>query len=140
MADFQRYLSQFNQHAQTCGHVLLNWLKKAQQFIRIWLIANWPGIKDRLQQYILLTRLNKPIGSLLLLWPTLWALWIAAQGIPSLHLIIVFVLGTFLARSAGCVMNDFADRNFDRYVDRTRSRPLTTGKVSSKEALMVNRY
>lgn len=137
MADFQRYLSQFNQHAQTCGHVLLNWSKKAQQFIRIWLIANWPGIKDRLQQYILLTRLNRPIGSLLLLWPTLWALWIAAEGIPSLHLFIVFVLGTFLARSAGCVMNDFADRDFDRYVDRTRSRPLTTGKVSSKEALMV---
>lgn len=137
MADFQRYLSQFNQHAQTCGHVLLNWSKQAQQLIRSWLIANWPGIKDRLQQYILLTRLNRPIGSLLLLWPTLWALWIAAEGIPSLHLFIVFVLGTFLARSAGCVMNDFADRNFDRYVDRTRSRPLSTGEVSSKEALMV---
>jgi 4-hydroxybenzoate polyprenyltransferase len=119
------------------AHALLRGSKSLIQCIRRYLIANWPYIKDRLQQYLLLTRLNRPIGSFLLLWPTLWALWIAAEGMPSLHLLSVFVLGTFLSRSAGCVMNDYADRNIDTHVERTRNRPLTTGKVSNKEALIV---
>ncbi|OGT84200.1 MAG: 4-hydroxybenzoate polyprenyltransferase [Gammaproteobacteria bacterium RIFCSPLOWO2_12_FULL_52_10] len=79
-------------------------------------------------------RLDKPVGALLLLWPTLWALWIAADGLPTPHLLLVFSAGVFLTRSAGCVMNDYADRDFDRYVARTRDRPLTTGKVSPREA------
>ncbi len=137
MDDFRQYLSQFIKHAQRYAHVLLDWSITIQRFICNWLHTNWPWIRERLQQYILLTRLNRPIGTFLLLWPTLWALWIGAEGAPSLHLFFVFVLGTVLARSAGCVMNDFADRNFDRHVDRTRSRPLTTGDVSGKEALMV---
>lgn len=137
MADFHHYLSETKRLLLRCGVALSGWSKKFQQCLREWLVANWPSIRERLQLYISLTRLDRPIGSFLLLWPTLWALWIAAEGIPSLHLFLVFVLGTFLTRSAGCVMNDFADRNFDRYVDRTRSRPLTTGKVSSKEALGV---
>lgn len=92
-------------------------------------------IKERLYQYYLLTRLHKPIGSLLLLWPTLWALWIAADGIPDLYILMVFVLGVVLMRSAGCVINDYADRNFDPHVARTRERPIAAGKVSPREAL-----
>jgi 4-hydroxybenzoate polyprenyltransferase len=82
-------------------------------------------------------RLHHPIGTLLLLWPTLWALWIAADGFPSLHIFLVFVAGVFLTRSAGAVMNDYADRNFDRYVERTRERPLTTGAVKPNEAFLL---
>jgi 4-hydroxybenzoate polyprenyltransferase len=122
---------------QAYSHALLICLKRVRQHSHDWLIANGPGIRDRLQQYILLTRLNRPIGSFLLLWPTLWALWIAAEGLPSLHLFVVFVLGTFLTRSAGCVMNDYADRDFDAHVERTKGRPLATGKVEPKEALIV---
>jgi len=96
-----------------------------------------PFIKDRLQQYAILTRLDKPIGALLLLWPTLWALWIASEGHPSVHLVCVFVLGVFLTRSAGCVMNDYADRDIDLHVDRTSTRPLTTGTVTNREAFYV---
>ena len=84
-----------------------------------------------------LTRLDKPIGILLLLWPTLWGLWWAAGGRPSFKLILVFVLGTILMRSAGCVVNDYADRDFDRHVERTANRPLTSGKVSAREALLL---
>lgn len=105
--------------------------------LHAWWVANSPAIMERLDLYILLTRLDKPIGTFLLLWPTLWALWIAAEGGPSLHLLFVFTVGTLLTRSAGCVMNDFADRDFDRYVERTRSRPLTTGAVSVREALYL---
>lgn len=82
-------------------------------------------------------RLNKPIGILLLLWPTLWALWLAADGIPSPDILIVFVGGVILMRSAGCVMNDLADRHYDAHVARTRERPLATQKVSVKEALIL---
>lgn len=84
-----------------------------------------------------LIRFDKPIGTLLLLWPTLWALWIAAQGVPSINLLAIFVLGTFLTRSAGCIVNDLADRHVDRAVARTNGRPLVTGAVSTKEALAL---
>ncbi len=137
MDEFRKYIHRFGKLAQTCGYVLFEQLKTVYRFIRGWLRVHWPGIKDRIWQYILLTRLNKPIGSFLLLWPTLWALWIAAEGVPTLHLLTVFVLGTFLTRSAGCVMNDYADRNFDGHVERTKFRPLATGTVSAKEALFV---
>ena len=92
---------------------------------------------DRLEQYSLLTRLDRPIGTLLLLWPTLWALWIAAEGWPHSSVLMVFVLGVILMRAAGCAINDFADRNIDGHVQRTRQRPMATGKVSSREALLV---
>ncbi|MFQ5660659.1 MAG: 4-hydroxybenzoate octaprenyltransferase [Gammaproteobacteria bacterium] len=86
---------------------------------------------------MLLIRFDKPIGSLLLLWPTLWALWIAAEGIPPAHLLAVFIPGVFLTRSAGCIINDYADRDFDLHVERTRERPLATGKVSTAEAFNI---
>ena len=92
---------------------------------------------DRLRLYVQLTRLDKPIGILLLLWPTLWGLWWAAGGWPPFKLIVVFVLGTILMRSAGCVVNDYADREFDRHVERTAHRPLTSGKVGTREALLL---
>ncbi|KAF0808538.1 UbiA prenyltransferase [Alcanivorax xiamenensis] len=87
----------------------------------------WPWIQ--------LMRLDRPIGSMLLMWPTLWALWIAADGTPSLKNIAIFVLGVFVMRAAGCVINDFADRDFDGSVERTRGRPLATGALSAKQAL-----
>ena len=95
------------------------------------------AVVDRLVLYAKLVRLDKPIGTLLLLWPTLWALWIAADGQPSSALILIFSLGTLLMRSAGCAMNDYADRDFDLHVERTKNRPLTSGKISTKEALAV---
>ena len=94
-------------------------------------------IKDRLFQYGLLMRMDKPIGTLLLLWPTLWALWIAGEGRPDARVLVIFVLGVFLMRSAGCVINDFADRDIDPYVKRTMNRPLAAKKVSAKEALAL---
>ncbi|MFY9329259.1 MAG: 4-hydroxybenzoate octaprenyltransferase [Georgfuchsia sp.] len=92
-------------------------------------------IKQRLDLYEKLMRLDKPIGILLLLWPTLWALWIASQGHPYWPLVWVFVLGTALMRSAGCVINDYADRDFDPLVERTKNRPLAARRVSTKEAM-----
>jgi 4-hydroxybenzoate polyprenyltransferase len=94
-------------------------------------------IAERLKDYVRLMRLHRPIGSLLLLWPTLWALWIAAQGRPGLYLLAVFVLGVVLMRSAGCVINDYADRNFDPHVERTRDRPIAAGRVTPREALAL---
>ncbi len=91
----------------------------------------------RLALYARLARLDRPIGTLLLLWPTLWALWIAATGSPSLHLLLVFVLGVFLTRSGGCVLNDITDRDIDGSVERTRDRPLANGSVSLPEALVL---
>ncbi|HEY7886025.1 MAG TPA: 4-hydroxybenzoate octaprenyltransferase [Cellvibrionaceae bacterium] len=88
----------------------------------------------RLDRYIRLTRLDRPIGWLLVLWPTLWALWLAADGLPPLDLLMIFTLGAILMRSAGCVINDFADRKLDGHVERTRERPLATGEVSVMEA------
>jgi 4-hydroxybenzoate polyprenyltransferase len=93
--------------------------------------------RSRLPLYLALIRADRPAGALLLLWPTLWALWIASGGPPSLHLLGVFVAGVFLTRSAGCVINDLADRDFDPHVERTRGRPLATGAVSPAEALKV---
>ncbi len=87
--------------------------------------------------YLQLIRWDRPAGWLLLLWPTLSALWIASGGFPGWHLLAVFTLGTFLMRSAGCCLNDVADRDFDRHVKRTAQRPVTSGKLSSQEALMV---
>ncbi len=93
--------------------------------------------KERLIQYALLMRLNRPIGILLLLWPTLWGLWIASEGNPDGLVAFVFVTGVILMRSAGCVINDFADRKIDPQVQRTRNRPIASGKVSAKEALIL---
>lgn len=87
--------------------------------------------------YARLMRLHRPIGILLLLWPTLWALWLAARGVPDPLVLMVFVLGTVLMRSAGCVMNDYADRDFDAHVTRTRDRPLATGEIRPRHALML---
>ena len=92
---------------------------------------------SRLALYLDLIRWDRPAGSYLLLWPTLSALWIAAGGFPGWHLLIVFTLGTFLMRSAGCAVNDVADRDFDRHVKRTAQRPVTSGAVSVKEALWL---
>ena len=99
------------------------------------LLARLPLIQDRLIQYVYLTRLHKPVGIFLLLWPTLWALWIAAEGLPNLNVLIVFVLGVIIMRSVGCVINDLADRDLDRHVARTRLRPITSGAVTPSEAL-----
>lgn len=96
-----------------------------------------PMLSERLTQYERLMRLDKPIGILLLLWPTLWALWFSALGRPNWTVVWIFVLGTVLMRSAGCVINDFADRDFDPHVARTKERPLACGKVSVKEALWL---
>ena len=93
--------------------------------------------ESRLQLYLRLVRLNKPIGILLLLWPTLIALWLAADGQPDWRLVVIFSIGTALMRSAGCAINDYADRDFDRHVKRTIDRPITSGKVSGREALAV---
>ncbi|MFH6973910.1 4-hydroxybenzoate octaprenyltransferase [Neisseria sp. 23W00296] len=87
--------------------------------------------------YRRLMRTDKPIGTMLLLWPTLWALWTAARGLPDLLILAAFVLGTFFMRSAGCVINDFADRGFDGAVERTKNRPFARGEVSKKEALLL---
>lgn len=92
---------------------------------------------DKLLQYAYLMRLHKPIGILLLLWPTLWALWIAGQGHPDILVFWVFVAGVVLMRSAGCVINDYADRKIDPYVERTKNRPIAAGKVVAKEALIL---
>src|SRR6478609_4150934 len=96
-----------------------------------------PSMLARLPLYLRLVRLDKPIGSLLLLWPTLNALWIASNGRPSPMLLAIFVIGTILMRSAGCAINDYADRDFDRHVKRTENRPLTSGKIHGWEALTI---
>src|SRR3989304_888642 len=94
-------------------------------------------MSGRLKELARRMRLPRPIGILLLLWPTLWALWIAGQGRPDLKVLIVFVLGVVLMRSAGCVSNDSADRDFDPHVERTRERPIAAGRVSPREALVL---
>ena len=92
---------------------------------------------QRLDAYERLLRLDKPIGILLLLWPALWGLWFAAAGFPALHIFVIFVVGTVLVRSAGCAVNDFADRDFDSYVERTRTRPLAARVIAPWEALTI---
>jgi len=96
-----------------------------------------PGMAAKARGYAQLTRLDRPIGIWLLLWPVLWALWLSSGGRPDPHVFVVFVLGVVLTRSAGCAMNDFADRNFDRHVARTRDRPLVTGLVDPIEAIAL---
>jgi 4-hydroxybenzoate polyprenyltransferase len=93
--------------------------------------------KQKFQAYMQLMRLDKPIGTLLLLWPTLWALWIAAEGFPDFGVLVVFVLGVFIMRSAGCVINDYADRKVDGFVERTKNRPLPSGRATSREAVIL---
>ena len=95
------------------------------------------NFSTRLHLYFQLTRLHRPIGILLLLWPTLWAVWIAGNGHPAWHIVAIFVLGTVLMRSAGCAINDYADRDFDRHVKRTQERPVTSGKLAPVEALWL---
>jgi 4-hydroxybenzoate polyprenyltransferase len=99
--------------------------------------VNWPAIEWRLDAYERLLRLDKPIGTLLLLWPTLWAVWLASRGAPRADILAVFCVGTLLMRSAGCAVNDFFDRGFDRHVDRTRDRPLAAGEIRPAEALVL---
>ncbi len=98
---------------------------------------SWAAIEQRLDAYERLLRLDKPIGTLLLLWPTLWAVWLAARGVPPVELIAIFCVGTLLMRSAGCAVNDYFDREFDRHVERTRDRPLAAGEIRPAEALVL---
>jgi 4-hydroxybenzoate polyprenyltransferase len=100
-------------------------------------MTTWQDIRNRGNDYERLMRLDKPIGILLLLWPTLWGLWIAGRGWPDPMVVWIFVLGTVLMRSAGCVLNDYADRDFDPHVERTRERPLAARRIGTKEALAL---
>ena len=100
------------------------------------LLKSLNRLNPRAWDFIQLTRMDEPIGIYLLLWPTLWALWIAAKGVPSLSNLLIFVFGVILTRAAGCVINDFADRKVDGHVKRTEQRPMASGKISSKEALV----
>ncbi len=94
-------------------------------------------IEDRVKQYWVLSRFDKPIGILILLWPALWALWVASSGKPDYYVLLVICLGVVLMRAAGCVINDYADREFDPHVERTKQRPIAAGKVTPKEALWL---
>ena len=98
---------------------------------------NFAALARRLDAYERLIRLDKPIGTLLLLWPTLWALWLASRGVPRLDYLVIFAVGTLLMRSAGCAINDYADRRIDPHVARTRLRPLAAGEVRPREALYL---
>lgn len=121
------------------------WLERLRRRAEAWRAAR-PGaapaldrnrLLERVHTYAVLMRLDRPIGTLLLLWPTLWALWIAGAGRPHMKNVVIFVLGVILMRSAGCVINDYADRGFDPYVSRTRDRPVASGKVRPREALSL---
>ena len=92
---------------------------------------------DKFKLYLLLIRLNRPIGIFLLLWPTLWGLWIASEGFPNTKILVIFLFGVFLMRSAGCILNDIIDKDFDKFVARTQNRPLASDKLSSIEAFIV---
>jgi 4-hydroxybenzoate polyprenyltransferase len=102
-----------------------------------WTTNELPAILGTLDDYVQLTRLNRPIGIWLLLWPTLWAVWIAGRGKPDPRLFLIFVAGTVIMRSAGCAINDYADRSFDPHVARTKERPLDAGRISTVEALIL---
>jgi 4-hydroxybenzoate polyprenyltransferase len=95
------------------------------------------NLTQRLLLYVQLTRLHRPIGILLLLWPTLWGVWIAGKGHPAWQIVAIFTIGTVLMRSSGCAVNDYADRHIDKHVKRTQDRPLTSGKISERETLWV---
>ncbi len=94
-------------------------------------------LRQKLPHFVSLTRINRPIGIYLLMWPMLWAFWMAAAGIPNIDTLVIFLLGTVLTRSAGCAINDYADRHIDAHVSRTANRPLATGALSAKEALVA---
>ena len=98
---------------------------------------DYAAAAKRINAYERLMRLDKPVGALLLLWPTLWAVWIASRGWPAVDIVLIFIAGTFLMRSAGCALNDWADRDFDGRVARTRDRPLAAGEIAPREALML---
>ena len=98
---------------------------------------NWANVEQRIDAYERLLRLDQPIGTLLLLWPTLWALWFAARGTPPVEVLAIFCVGTLLMRSAGCAVNDYFDRRFDAHVERTRARPLAAGEIGPAEALLL---
>ena len=102
-----------------------------------WTIHELPRIRSGLLEYARLMRLDRPIGIWLLLWPTLWALWISSRGRPDPRVFLVFVTGTVLMRSAGCAINDYADRSFDPHVARTKDRPVAAGRISPLEALIL---
>jgi len=102
-----------------------------------WTTNELPRLLSTIHEYVQLTRLDRPVGIWLLLWPTLWALWIAGRGRPDARLFIIFVVGTILMRSAGCAINDYADRSFDPHVERTKERPLAAGRISTVEALLL---
>ena len=108
-----------------------------QPQIKVKLSAGPVSLRQRLAAYAQLIRLDRPIGILLLMWPALWAVWIAGAGQPPWQLVLIFILGVTLMRSAGCAINDYADRDFDGQVQRTRNRPLAIGLVTPKEALLV---
>jgi 4-hydroxybenzoate polyprenyltransferase len=110
-------------------------LRSRERIVRL-LQSKFPTLVARWPAFVLLTRLDKPIGTYLLLWPTLGALWLAAEGSPYWHLVVVFALGTLLMRSAGCCINDFADAHIDGDVSRTQTRAIVTGQVSRKEAFI----
>ncbi len=127
-----RVIYQYTEQRNTQRHMLLfDTLRKLNPS------SSYQQVIERLELYSILTRMDRPIGTFLLLWPTLWALWIAAEGWPDGLVLFVFVAGVFLMRAAGCAINDYADRNIDLHVERTKNRPLTSGKISSKEALAV---
>ena len=100
------------------------------------LISIKPATDPVIGPYWRLMRFDKPVGTLLVLWPVLWGLWLAAEGAPSLHLFVIFCLGAICMRAAGCAINDYADRDFDAHVERTKNRPLATGELQPKQALM----
>ncbi len=108
-------------------------LTRVQRYLQ----TRFPAACRRAPDFWQLTRMDRPVGIYLLLWPTLWCLWIAAQGFPNLGLLVIFILGTICMRAAGCCINDYADRNFDGKVKRTQGRPLVTGRVKPKEALIT---
>jgi len=110
-----------------------NWRRRIKDLADIY----GPTVKDRAYQYGLLMRWHRPVGALLLLWPLLWALWIAAEGYPNAKVLVIFSAGVWLMRSAGCVLNDLADRKFDPHVERTKDRPLAAGRVRPLEALAL---
>ncbi len=113
------------------------WAGRVGGYLQAQYLVCRPVVKDRAYYYFLLMRLDKPIGIFLLLWPTLWALWIAAEGPPDLDVFMVFVCGVLLMRSAGVVLNDIADRHFDGRVRRTRNRPIVSGRVTPMEAFYL---
>tara|TARA_R110000824_G_scaffold336_4_gene1965 strand:+ start:21529 stop:22488 length:960 start_codon:yes stop_codon:yes gene_type:complete len=122
----QNYLLKIRQQFSALKGLL--WQKTQQHF---------PAAAEKLPAYSRLMRLDRPIGTYLVLWPTLWCLWIAGEGSPDFGLVVIFALGTLLMRSAGCCINDYADRNFDGHVERTMSRPLASGEIKPKEALLL---